>query len=177
MPAVCFYFQVHQPCRLKKYSIFDIGTNHNYFEETLEKSINNQQIFLKVTSKSYLPTNALLLELLNKHPEFKISFSLSGVFLEQALAFAPEVIESFQKLVKTGQVEILEETYYHSLAFLYSKEEFRQQVSQHRLLIQQLFNYTPQVFRNTELIYNNDLALEIESMGYQGIWLRVWTKS
>ncbi len=169
MVSICLYFQVHQPYRIKKYSIFDIGQDENYFSDNSETSVNNAFVLRKVARKCYLPTNALLLELLDQHPEFKISFSFSGVFLEQLEEFAPEVLESFQKLVATGRAEVLEETYYHSLAFLYSKGEFREQVRLHRELIERLFNVTPKVFRNTELIYNNAIAKEVESMGYKGI--------
>lgn len=168
MPAVCFYFQVHQPYRVKKYSVFDIGQDHNYFE-TDNDMVNNQKIFHKVADKCYLPTNKLMLELLKQHPEFKISYSLSGVFLEQALNFDPEVIESFKKLVKTGQVEILDETYHHSLAFLHSWPEYRHQIKLHKDQIEDIFGVTPRVFRNTELIFSNNIAKEIENLGYIGI--------
>src|SRR5579884_396099 len=169
MPKICFYFQVHQPLRIKKHRIFNIGIDNDYFTEGGENDLNNRRIFEKVAYKCYLPANALMLELLECHPEFKISYSLSGVFLEQAEAFMPEVIESFRKLIATGRVEILEQTYYHSLSFLYSPAEFRRQVSLHKRKVQELFGVTPKVFRNTELIYNNDLAYEIESLGYKGI--------
>lgn len=168
MPAVCFYFQVHQPFRIKKYSIFDIGNDHEYFQNGGEAT-HNIKILDKVSRKCYLPTNALLLKQLQGNPDFKISFSLSGVFLEQIVAYQPEVLVSFQALVETGQVEILSETYYHSLAYLYSKHEFEAQVKAHAKLVQELFGVKPQVFRNTELIYNNDLAKTIESMGFRGI--------
>jgi alpha-amylase len=169
MPKVCLYFQVHQPLRLKKYRFFEIGKDFNYFEDLSDTPRNNRKIMEKVAKKCYLPTNQVMLELLEKHPEFKISYSLSGVFLEQAEKFMPEVIESFQKLVKTGRVEILSETYYHSLSFLYSRAEFRRQIQMHKKKIQQLFGVTPQVFRNTELIYNNDVAYEVEGLGFKGI--------
>jgi alpha-amylase len=123
----------------------------------------------KVAHKCYLPTNNLLLKLLDEYPEFKISFSLSGVFLEQIEHDFPEVLDSFKKLVETGQCEILEETYYHSLAFLYSKSEFKAQVQKHSQIVQRLFGVCPKVFRNTELIYNNEVAQEVEKMGYKGI--------
>lgn len=169
MSSVCFYFQVHQPFRIKRYRIFDVGNDQDYFTDTAERDTNNARVFHKVARKCYLPANAVLLELLERHPEFKASFSLSGVFLEQAEMFAPEVIESFQRLVATGRVEILSETYYHSLSFLHSKNEFRAQVALHREKVQKLFGVTPQVFRNTELIYRNDIAHEVEAMGYKGI--------
>jgi alpha-amylase len=162
--SVCFYFQVHQPYRLKNYTVFDIGKNLDYFN-----SQKNEEILKKVAKKCYLPTNNLMLQLIKKYPEFKISYSFSGVILEQLEKFAPEVIESFRQLVKTGNVEILDETYYHSLAFLYSKKEFKEQVVLHNKKIKSLFNYSPKVFRNTELVYNNELAKAVEEMGYKGV--------
>ncbi|KKU81739.1 MAG: Glycosyl hydrolase family 57 [Parcubacteria group bacterium GW2011_GWA1_47_8] len=169
MASVCFYFQVHQPFRVKDYRVFDVGNDSEYFNDNSDRSINNKKILNKIAGKCYLPANAVMLELLNKHPEFKISFSFSGVFLEQLEMFSPETLESFQKLVTTGRAEVLEETYYHSLSFLYSPKEFRRQVELHREKIQRLFDVTPTVFRNTELIYNNALAVEVENMGYKGI--------
>jgi len=169
MSSVCFYFQVHQPYRIRRYRVFDIGNSHDYFTETSESDLNNEKIFRKVADKCYLPANKTFLKLLKKHPEFKIAYSFSGVFLEQAEEFYPEVIESFIKLIDTGRVEVLSETYYHSLSFLYSQKEFEEQVNLHDKKIEKLFGVKPQVFRNTELIYNNDLANHIEEMGYKGI--------
>lgn len=169
MPAICFYFQVHQPHRLKKYRVFDIGKDHDYFSDSSAGNLNNRQILNKVARKCYLPANATLLESLKKHPEFKVSFSFSGVFLEQLEAYSPETLASFKKLVATGQVEILSETYYHSLSYLYSIEEFKSQVSLHAKKIKSLFGVVPKVFRNTELIYNNSLAQTVEKLGYIGI--------
>ena len=169
MVKICFYFQVHQPFRMKKYSIFDINKNHDYFDDQ-----KNIEIIRKVARKCYLPANKILLDLLNQHPEFKISFSFSGVVLEQFEKWAPDVLESFQKLIKTGRVEILAETYFHSLSFIYSKEEFKKQIELHAKKIKELFNMTPTVFRNTELIYNNELAKFIENMGYNGILAEGW---
>ena len=134
MPSVCFYFQVHQPWRLKEHSLFDIGSDHNYFNHQGDGNLNNVWVLNKVAQKCYLPTNELLLELLNSHPEFKVSYSFSGVFLEQIEQHAPEVLESFKKLVNTGQVEVLSETFHHSLSFLYSVKEFRRQVRMHKKL-------------------------------------------
>ncbi|MDA3839798.1 MAG: glycoside hydrolase family 57 protein [Patescibacteria group bacterium] len=169
MPSICFYFQVHQPLRIKPYKVFDVGNDPEYFNDASDNKTNNKLIMEKVSNKSYLPTNKLLLELLNRHPEFKVSFSLSGVFLEQLEDGFPEVLKSFQDLVKTGRAEILSETYYHSLSFLYSKDEFRKQVELHKQKIWDLFEVEPQVFRNTELIFNNELAQEAEAMGYKGV--------
>ena len=165
MPAICFYFQVHQPFRLRHYTVFEIGQKHNY-----EDAEFNRDIMYKVSEKSYLPMNALLLELIQQYQgEFKASFSISGTALEQFAAYTPEVIQSFQALVQTGCVEILDETYDHSLAFLYSPEEFKRQVLQHRSLIKELFGQEPTVFRNTELIYSNSLAKVVEEMGYEAV--------
>ena len=169
MAAICFYFQVHQPRRIKRYNIFHVGRDHEYFNDSSETNVNNRRIIEKVSNKCYLPTNQVLYDLIQRYPEFKISFSLSGVFLEQLEEYAPHVLESFQKLVATGNVELLSETYYHSLSFLHSKKEFRDQVALHAKKIKELFGKTPQVFRNTELIYNNDVAQEVERMGYKGI--------
>lgn len=169
MASICFYFQVHQPYRVKKYRFFDIGNDHQYFNDDSDTSLNNKMIMQRVSRKSYLPANETLLELLEHYPGFRISYSFSGVFLEQIENDFPKVLKSFQKLVDTGRVEILSETYYHSLSFLYSKEEFCQQVIKHRKKIKKLFGVVPKVFRNTELIYNNDVAREAEKMGFDAI--------
>ena len=169
MPSICFYFQVHQPLRIKPYKVFDVGNDPEYFNDEGDGKTNNKMIMEKVANKSYLPTNKLLLELLNRHPEFRISFSLSGIFLEQIEKDFPEVLKSFQDLVATGRAEILSETYYHSLAFLYSREEFKKQVEMHKKKVKKLFNVTPEIFRNTELIFNNEVAQVVQDMGYKGI--------
>ena len=165
MPSICFYFQVHQPYRLKEYTFFDIGNNHHYFDD-----VKNKQILDKVSERCYLPTNKLMIELIKKyHGEFKISYSISGVALEQFEVWRPDVLQSFKDLAATGCVEFISETYYHSLAFVFSKDEFKRQVEKHKNLLKKHFNYIPKVFRNTELQYNNELAKFIEDMGYKGI--------
>ena len=170
MVSVCFYFQVHQPFRMKRYSVFDIGRNHNYFDEQ-----KNSEVMRKVAGKCYIPANAVLLELINRYPDrFKVSFSISGVCLEQMKLYAPHVLDSFKALAATGQVEFLAETYYHSLSFLYNKEEFYEQVRKHVQTIQELFGQTPKVFRNTELIYNNELAHHVEKLGFKAILAEGW---
>jgi alpha-amylase len=159
MASVCFYFQVHQPYRLRNYTVFD--RDSNYFDDT-----KNAQICRKVAKKCYLPSNLLFLDLINKYKgRFRISYSITGVMLEQFEKYAPEVLSTFQQLAATGCVEFLAETYYHSLSFLYSVDEFAEQVETHRQTIQRLFGQWPRVFRNTELIYNNDLAAFIEQSG------------
>lgn len=166
MVGVCFYFQIHQPFRLREnYSFFDIGVNHFY--EDAEK---NAMICRKVSQKSYLPANRIILELIRRFEgKFRVAFSISGVALEQFELYMPEVISSFQELAKTGCVEFLCETYYHSLAFLFSKKEFKEQVLLHKKKIEQLFGKKPVTFRNTELIYSNELASFIEKMGFKTI--------
>jgi alpha-amylase len=159
MASVCLYFQVHQPLRLRHYTVFD--KDDNYFDER-----KNAEICRKVAQKCYLPTNLLMLELIKKYGgKFKISYSITGVLLEQLEQYAPEVLNTFKHLAATGCVEFLAETYYHSLSFLYSKDEFIKQVIAHRRAIKRLFGQTPRIFRNTELIYNNNLPALIEEIG------------
>jgi alpha-amylase len=155
--------------RVKKYGIFDIGYDREYFNDDSESSLNNKKILHKVANKCYLPANETLLKILKRYPEFRASFSITGTALEQFEKYYPEVLESFIKLVDTGRVEILGETYYHSLSFLYSPKEFKEQVALHQKKIKKLFNYTPRIFRNTELIYNNDVARTAEELGFKGI--------
>jgi len=174
MLTVCPYFHVHQPYRIKKYRVFDIGKDNQYFNDSSETDLNNRKIVEKVADKSYRPMNAVLLDLLEKHPEFRFALSFSGTVLDQFEAYAPDVLESFQKLVATGRVEILADTYHHSLAFFYSVPEFERQVAQHAKRIHELFGQAPRVFRNTELSYRNDLAKWCEDNGYLGIMAEGW---
>lgn len=173
--AICLYLHVHQPYRIKHYTIFNAGSDHNYFDDsTPGAQTNNEFIVNKIAEKSYLPTNAILKELLDTYPEFKISLSISGTAIEQFEQYAPNVLASFQELVNTGKVEILAETYHHSLAFFYSMPEFETQVTMHREKIQKTFGQTPRVFRNTELSYNNQIAQWAENSGYRGIITEGW---
>ena len=176
MPSVCFYFQVHQPRRVKKYRIFDIGREPDYFNDQSETNLNNERIIRKVAAKSYAPANAVLLELLNRHPEFRVSFSFSGLLLEQLAAWAPEVLASFRALAATGRVAVLAETYHHSLAFFYSLAEFERQVELHAAAIKNYFGLRPKVFRNTELAYNDNLGRWAERRGYRGVLAEGWDK-
>lgn len=165
MCSVCFYLHVHQPFRLRHYSIFDIGNNHFYFDEP-----RNKDYLARIVKKSYLPTNQILFDLIKQtNGRFKLALSLTGVLLEQLERFFPEALKSFQGLVETGCVEILGETYHHSLAYLYSKEEFQEQVALHSKKIKQLFGFKPRTFRNTELLFNNEMAKVVEEMGYNAI--------
>jgi alpha-amylase len=167
MPQLCFYFQLHQPYRLRDFSLFEIGNKHDYFGD--DDSDHNQLIFQKVAHKSYLPMLKILWELLQQQPDFCFTLSCSGVFLEQALAYEPEVIKWLKKCLKTGRVEMLSETFFHSLASLYSPAEFKYQVKAHQRLIKKLFGVTPTVFRNTELIYSNDIGEAVADLGYKGM--------
>lgn len=169
MVSTCFYFQVHQPYRLKRHSVFDIGKGDDYFNDKSDTDLNNEKVLKKVSHKCYLPANKLMLHLIKKHPEFKISYSISGVLLDQLSDFAPDVLHSFQELADTGNVEMIDETYHHSLSFLYDKDEFKKQVQMHRDKVKKYFNQTPTTFRNTELIFNNEVANVIQGMGYKAI--------
>ncbi len=169
MASVCFYFQVHQPWRVKRFRIFDVGNGGRYFDDQSVTNLNNEKIFRKVAEKSYLPANAVMLALLKRHPEFRVSYSLSGVFMEQMESFGTDVLDSFRRLVDTGRAELLSETYYHSLSFLYSRDEFAEQVKLHRDKEHSLFGVTPRVFRNTELIFSNEVAQAAAELGYTGI--------
>lgn len=173
--TVCFYFQVHQPYRLSKCSVFEIGEKEDYFAGPA--SYENKAIFEKVANKCYLPTNALILELLEKHPEFRVSYSFSGVFLEQCLEYGEigeKVLDSFKKIIATGQAEVLCETYHHSLSWLYSKKEFAEQIIKQKELIYKIFKKKPTIFRNTELIYSSEIAEFIREMGFKGILAEGW---
>lgn len=174
MLSVCPYFHVHQPYRVKRYRVFDIGQDTEYFNDNSEADLNNRKIVEKVANKSYRPMNALLEELLVTHPEFRFALSFSGTALDQFEAYAPDVLESFQRIVATGRVEVLADTYHHSLAFFYSVPEFERQVAKHKARIEELFGYTPRVFRNTELSYRNDLAKWCDDNGYLGIMAEGW---
>ncbi len=151
---IIFYFQVHQPFRIAPFSFFDVGTRKNYFDEEL-----NRSIMQKVARRCYLPTNQLFKELiLVSEGRFKISYSLTGTFIEQAKLYAPEVWDSFLELWQTGGVEFLAETYYHSLASIFDLEEFVEQVEEHYQLLKRELGFEPTVFRNTELIYFDKLS-------------------
>lgn len=163
MKSICLYFQVHQPFRLRVYRFFDMGVDHHYYDEYLNKSIMQ-----RVAKKSYLPANKLMLKLIKQHGKsFKISFSISGLALEQFERYAPEVLDSFKALAKTGNVEFLTETYAHSLASLNDSAEFVSQVQKHSDTIERLFGQRPVTFRNTELIYSDEIGERVYNMGYK----------
>ena len=162
--SLMLYFQVHQPRRLRSFQFFDIGSGAEYFDEEL-----NEQILGRIARECYIPTNRLLLNLIDKHPGLRITFSISGTTIEQFEQFAPEVLLSFRDLANTGAVEFLAETYYHSLACLLPGIEFELQVMKHVQKLQEHFNVVPQVFRNTELIYNNDIGSRVCALGFNAV--------
>ncbi|MBO5768490.1 MAG: polysaccharide deacetylase family protein, partial [Bacteroidales bacterium] len=165
MKTICFYFQIHQPFRLKRYRFFDIGADHYYYDD-----FTNEQIMQRVAACSFLPANQMLLEMIEANKgKFKVAFSISGVALDQLEQYAPEVIESFQALAKTGCVEFLTETSAHSLASIKDEEEFRRQVEEQQKHIQRLFGQKPKTFRNTELIYSDEIGDIVYSLGYKTI--------
>jgi len=165
MRTICLYFQVHQPFRFRKYRFFDIGNDHYYYDD-----YSNESILHKVSQKCYLPANELILDLIKKHKgRFKVAYSISGIAMEQFRLYAPEVLESFKKLADTGKVEFLSETYAHSLSSLKEREEFERQVRTHDQLIKEHFGQEPTVFRNTELIYSDEIGAMVADMGFKAM--------
>lgn len=165
MKTISFYFQIHQPFRLKRYRFFDIGSDHYYYDD-----YNNETIINRIAEHSYVPALQVLQEMVESSGgKFKVAFSVSGTALEQLEIYAPEVIDNLKRLTKTGCVEFLAETYAHSLASLYDDDEFERQVKLHTKKIQSLFGQTPTVFRNTELIYCDELGEKIQALGYNGV--------
>jgi alpha-amylase len=159
------YFQVHQPFRLRTYRFFNIGQDHHYYDD-----YQNRHIIRRVAEKSYLPANKLMLELIREFgAAFRVSYSISGTALEQLQTHVPDVIRSFQSLAETGQVEFIAETYAHSLASLRNKEEFIRQVELHRRKIEELFGQKPLTFRNTELIYSDQIGEMVAELGFHTI--------
>ncbi len=178
MTLISLCFEVHQPLRLNKNFFWDRSLNRQvvpdlkkfYFDDS-----ENRRIFERVSDKCYLPANKVILESIQKHAgadrPFKVAYSLSGIFLEQCQKYRPEVLDSFVKLVETGQVEVMEQTYYHSLTSLYEDRcEFYEQVKMHKEQIWDIFGVIPTTFENTELIYSDDIARMVESMGYKAVF-------
>ncbi|HSW45908.1 MAG TPA: glycoside hydrolase family 57 protein [Phycisphaerae bacterium] len=163
MASVCFYFQLHQPCRLRRYSVFDTGCD--YFDTP-----RNAEICKRIASRCYLPANKLMLRLIRRHQgRFRIAYGMTGVLADQLQQHAPQVLDSFRELNETGCVEFVTETYHHSLSFLYSRREFEEQIRLHQARMEKLFGCRPAVFRNTEMIYNNDLAHFVAGLGFRGV--------
>lgn len=161
-PSICLYFQVHQPDRLRQYRFFDIGKDSYYYDD-----FANRTIVRRVADRCYLPMNNLLMELISKYgKKFKVTFSITGSVIEQLEQYAPDALESFRRLADTGCVEFLAETYTHTLASLFSKEEFEKQVKLHAAMINKYFGKKPKCFRNTELIYSDEIGAQVAKMGY-----------
>lgn len=162
--SVCIYFQIHHPERLRKYQFFDIGKKHNYFD-----NYANRSELEDLAEHCYLPANALLKELIEQYKcKFKVAFSISGSAIDQLEMHAPEVIRSFQELAKSDCVEFLAETYSHSLASLSEDtDEFEQQVKRHTATIKSLFGKKPVTFRNTSLIYSDEIGVRIAKLGFK----------
>ncbi|MDL2227918.1 glycoside hydrolase family 57 protein [Bacteroidales bacterium OttesenSCG-928-K03] len=163
MNKVCFYFQVHQPLRLRRYRFFDMGLNHNYYDDYL-----NKLMIRKVVDNSYLPMNNLLMDLIKVHGDkIKICMSISGITIEQLKWYAPDALKSFQKLINTGNVELLSETYNYSLSSLTDLDLFKQQVIKQHKLLEETFGVTPKIFKNTELLFSDDMAEVISKLSYK----------
>lgn len=163
MKSICLYFQVHQPFRLRTYRFFDIGNDHYYYDD-----YQNKAIVKRIAEKCYLPANAVMLSLIKEYgTAFQVTFSITGTALEQFEKYTPEVIDSFKKLAKTGSIEFLAETYSHSLAGLHHPEEFRRQVEKHSNKIEKLFGQKPKAFRNTELVFSNYIASQVQALGFE----------
>ena len=165
MKTICFYFQIHQPFRLKRYRFFDIGNDHYYYDD-----FQNEEIIHRIAEQCYLSANKTLLNMIKSSGgKFKVAFSISGIALEQMEIYVPEVIDSFKELATTGNVEFLAETYAQSLCSLGDPEEIEMQVKAHKDKIQSLFGVKPKIFRNTELIYSDDISMLVSKMGFKGM--------
>lgn len=165
MKQICLCFQIHQPYRLRRYRFFDIGNEHYYSDD-----FQNEEIFQRIAEECYLPANRMMLELLRKYPDFAVSYSISGLAIEQMEYYKPEIIESFKELVATGRVEFVAETYAHSMSSLYDPIEWRSQILMHRKKIEELFGSAPApVLCNTELLYNDAIAELAQSMGFEAV--------
>ena len=165
MKNISLTFKIHYPVRLKKYHFFDIGNDDYYYDD-----FENERIIRKAADECLLPANEVLLNLLKKHKgQFKVSFAISGTAIDLFGLYAPEVIESFQRLSATGCVEFLGETYVHSLASIKDNEEFKRQVEAHAGKIEELFGQRPRVFKNTELIYSDKIGEIVAGMGFKAV--------
>ncbi|MGF3553952.1 MAG: glycoside hydrolase family 57 protein [Thermoplasmatota archaeon] len=170
MTSICLYFEVHQPTRLNRFSVFNVGKKSDPYSTYFNHELN-YWIFEKVAKKCYIPTNKILLDLINEFDgKFRLSFSLTGTFVEYCEKYMPSLLDSFKDLFATGAVDLIEETYFHSLSSLFDDlDEFEEQVLMHRDMIKRIFNYRPKVFRNTEAIFDNRIAKKVSELGYKGI--------
>ena len=163
--TICLYFEIHQIIHLKRYRFFEIGRDHYYYDDfENERSIND------IAERSYVPALKTLIEMAHENDKyFKVALSLSGVGLEQLETHAPQVIDLLQELNQTGCVEFLCEPYSHGLASLANQESFREECLRMKSKIKELFGHTPKVFRNSSLIYSDDIGAQVADMGFKGI--------
>ncbi len=162
MKSICLFFEIHQPFRHRRYRFFDIGNDHYYYDD-----YSNESVMSRLAQNSYLPTNKLLGELIEKsNGQFRVAFSITGTALDQFELYAPKVIDSFKDLAKTGSVEFLSETFSHSLTSMQDPETFKEQVKQHDERIFKLFGQKPRVFKNTEMIYSDLIGEQVAKMGF-----------
>lgn len=173
MRDIVLYLHLHQPKRVRPYTIFDIGERHDYFA-SYEQQTDNQALFAKVAHKSYRPMLSLLRRLVDAQENFSVNLSVSGVWLEQCEAWDPSLLNDLKDLAATGKVEFAAETYYHSLSFFYSRFEFVKQVKMHEQALEKYFHVKPTIFRNTELAYNNQLGQWAEEAGYKALLTEGW---
>ena len=165
MNRICFHFQISQPYRLRTYRFFDINQNHDYFDD-----YQNHYLTQRLAERCYLPGNKMLLELIRKYPDtFRLSFSISGSSIMLFKNYCPEVIESFKELIATGNVEITGSTFTHSIASLYGKEAFLEQVRLEENLLKETFGIQPVSFCNTEIIYSDEIGEWLGDAGYRVI--------
>ena len=171
MPDICLYFQVHQPNRLLPRDLIPPGDALDYEDDAL-----NAAVLSRVSDQCYLPANRMFKRLIEKHGgRFRMALSISGAVIDQMERHRPDVLESFRELVAAGGVELLAETYYHSLAFVHSNKEFDRQVDLHLEKLEDVFHVRPRVFRNTELIYTDAIAAKAETMGFDGVLAKGWS--
>lgn len=165
MKTICLYFEIHQIINLKRYRFFDIGRDHYYYDD-----YENERSITEIAEKSYLPALDTLIGMAKEHGKFfKVAFSLSGVGLEQLEMYAPAVIEKLQELNETGCVEFLAEPYSHGLSSLANEESFREDVMRMSKKVKEVFGQTPKVFRNSSLIYSDEIGAQVAAMGFKGM--------
>jgi len=163
--TICLYFEIHQIIHLKRYRFFEIGRDHYYYDDyENERSIND------IAERSYVPALQTLIDMANENGKyFKVALSLSGVGLEQLEMHAPQVIDKLQELNATGCVEFLCEPYSHGLAALGNEESFRDECLRMKAKIKEIFGQSPKVFRNSSLIYSDDIGAQVAAMGFKGM--------
>ncbi len=165
MKTICLYFEIHQIIHLKRYRFFDIGTDHYYYDD-----YENEHSISDIAERSYMPALSTLLDMIKANDGFfKVAFSLSGVGMEQLEVHAPQVLEKLQELNDTGCVEFLAEPYSHGLSSLVNEECFASEVKRQMQKIKEYFGRTPQILRNSGLIYSDDIGLQASQLGFKGM--------